>query len=251
MKIARARARFGELETECQAFFDGEPYGIEVKRDQEDRPVYFVQRAQDPPPLIAAIAGDAIQNLRSALDHVAYELVMTNVSGARPLGHVYFPIAESKAKYDAKKAKQLKGVSPAVIDAIDSLRPYKGGDDVLWLLHSLNNIDKHRLLVTVGSFYRSVDLGGHITRKMAKQFPHLTEMPELSAFFRLEGAPPLRVGDDLLSLEPGGDVDPHMQFRFHLAFHEVGICEGEPLMDTLINMVDAVEGVVARLDSLT
>src|SRR5438132_5583994 len=45
--------------------------------------------------------------------------------------------------------------------AIDALRPYKGGNDVLWQLHELNNVDKHRLILTVGSALRSTDLGDY------------------------------------------------------------------------------------------
>ena len=40
------------------------------------------------------------------------------------------------------------------VDAIDAIKPYKGGNDTLWRLHGLNNIDKHRLLITVGLAYR-------------------------------------------------------------------------------------------------
>ena len=46
------------------------------------------------------------------------------------------------------------------IDAIRALEPYKGGKgENLWVLHRLNNIDKHRLIVTVGSSFQSVDVG--------------------------------------------------------------------------------------------
>ena len=33
--------------------------------------------------------------------------------------------------------------------AIDAARPYKGGNQALWSIHELNNIDKHRSLFTV------------------------------------------------------------------------------------------------------
>ena len=36
------------------------------------------------------------------------------------------------------------------VKAIDRLKPYGGGNDFLWRLHGLNNIDRHRLLFTVG-----------------------------------------------------------------------------------------------------
>jgi hypothetical protein len=50
------------------------------------------------------------------------------------------------------------------VAAIDALKPYKGGNDVLWQLHELNNVDKHRLILTVGSAVRSTDLGDHFVQ---------------------------------------------------------------------------------------
>jgi len=51
----------------------------------------------------------------------------------------------------------------AAINAIDTTEPYQGGKGhSLWVLHKLNNIDKHRLLITVGSAYRSFNVGAVI-----------------------------------------------------------------------------------------
>jgi hypothetical protein len=37
---------------------------------------------------------------------------------------------------------------PKAIKFIDALKPYKDGNDALWRIHELNNIDKHRTLFT-------------------------------------------------------------------------------------------------------
>lgn len=41
-----------------------------------------------------------------------------------------------------------KGMCPKAIKAIDALKPYKGGNDALWRIHELDNIDKHCALFT-------------------------------------------------------------------------------------------------------
>jgi len=46
----------------------------------------------------------------------------------------------------------------------------KGGNDVLWQLHELNNVDKHRLILTVGSAVRSTDLGDYFVQCAAPGF---------------------------------------------------------------------------------
>ena len=60
---------------------------------------------------------------------------------------------------------------PALVDA---LKPFRGGNDTLWQLAQLSNIEKHRLLLTVGTVYDSVDNGGHIWRMMVTQTPDAT-----------------------------------------------------------------------------
>jgi hypothetical protein len=94
-----------------------------------------------------AIAGD---------DHFAQQLVIVGMECApvmplRPeeLRQIEFPIAETPEKYEAEKVRKIRRMLPEAIEAIDGLRPYKGGNDALWRIHELDNIDKHRALFTV------------------------------------------------------------------------------------------------------
>src|SRR3990172_3595613 len=132
------------------------------------RPVYHIAGGEDGPPDIARIGGDVIQNLRSALDHLAYQLVLVGTGKPGPFFHVYFPIFDSAPEYKAGKTRQIKGMRQEAIDAIDGIKPYKGGNDTLWQLHSLNRIDKHRLILTAGSAFESVDIGAELTRGMGE-----------------------------------------------------------------------------------
>jgi len=95
-----------------------------------------------------ATAGYIIQNLRTALDHLAFQLVLA--AGNRPTKDTCFPIAKSLDVYEKDKIRKTSGMRPEAIQAIDTLKPYAGGNHFLWGLHSLNNIDKHRVLLTVG-----------------------------------------------------------------------------------------------------
>jgi hypothetical protein len=106
---------------------------------------------------VVAIAGDVVHNLRSALDHLAQQLVRVGLTITPPvvaltdkeLRQVEFPVSETVEKYQADKARKVKGMQPRAIEAIDRLKPYKGGNDALWRIHELDNIDKHRSLFTV------------------------------------------------------------------------------------------------------
>ena len=93
--------------------------------------------------------GEILYNLRSALDHLVWQLVLTN--GKKPGLRNAFPIVKCKSKWQ-RATKRLKGVKPRVEAVIERLQPYTGGlgfpFDVrnFWNLHTLCNIDKHRHL---------------------------------------------------------------------------------------------------------
>src|SRR5712692_6108746 len=98
------------------------------------------------------LAGDIVHNLRAALDHLAQQLALLGCPtlNDKELRQIEFPIAETLCKYEADKARKVKGMRPEAIEAIDRLRPYKDGNHALWRLHELDNIDKHRTLFTFG-----------------------------------------------------------------------------------------------------
>src|SRR5438309_1587988 len=147
---------------------------------------------------------------------------------------------EGGAERDLSKAYvQLKGARPDAIKAIDATKPYKGGDDALWRLHHLNNIDKHRLLLTVGSALRSVDFEP-ITRLItgfAKSAP-LYIKPADRKF-------PLKVRDRLYA-----GIYEGMSFRLDVALGEPQIVEGESLLETVQHMADAVDGLIGGFKPL-
>jgi hypothetical protein len=114
----------------------------------------FDDRFQKVPTLsfdVISLAGDVIHNLRSALDHLANQLALVGCPTLtdKELRQIEFPIAETLKKYEDDKARKVKGMRPEAVKAIDDLKLYKGGNDPLWRLHELDNIDKHRTLFTV------------------------------------------------------------------------------------------------------
>jgi hypothetical protein len=257
IKIERAIKHMHELQAEVQSFLDMQPYKVGVKRDPDTRRlIYYVLSVEQPPPLIAAITGDILQNLRSALDHLAYHLADIGTAGKGPFRHIYFPISENATKYHADLPKKVKGIRPDAIKAIDALKPYGGGNDIFWRLHRLNNIDKHRLLVTVGSAYNSVNIGPMMHRTMKQTwidagFDKADDIPMLDLFLRpADRLFPLRAGDELFVDLPEAELDEQMQFRFEIAFGEPKDVAGEPLTEALQQMIDVVENTVVSFKSL-
>ncbi|MGA8493511.1 MAG: hypothetical protein WB711_24030 [Terriglobales bacterium] len=106
-----------------------------------------------------AIAGDVIHNLRSALDHLTFQLV--EVGGARQgkMHDIRFPIFPTSESYEAGKMRKIEGMRREAIEAIDRLKPYKGGNDALWLLSKLDNTDKHSFFLSIGRYQLLLGVG--------------------------------------------------------------------------------------------
>lgn len=98
---------------------------------------------------LAVIVGDFLHNLRSALDHLAFQLVRFPVEDGgdkTPEDKISFPLCDTPASFERSKWK-VRGSAPGVEAIIEGLQPYSVAQQpFLWLLHELNNWDKHRVL---------------------------------------------------------------------------------------------------------
>src|SRR5688572_5840097 len=75
-KIKWAEKHLGHLHGRITAFMNSRPYKVRAERHPETRqPIYYIDSVEPTPFEIAACAGDVIQNLRAALDHLAWRLV--------------------------------------------------------------------------------------------------------------------------------------------------------------------------------
>jgi uncharacterized protein YbaR (Trm112 family) len=151
LKIERAEKHIDEMERCLEVcFHDEKPYQLAIKNDTDKgESILYVKRAQELPPTLPLIIGDAISNLCSSLDYLACELVTTKECVSSKTA---FPISEGipttrdqKARYEG----QVCGMREDVKKIISDMEPYRGRDNNLWTLHKLNNINKHRALLTV------------------------------------------------------------------------------------------------------
>ncbi len=249
VKIQRANYHAQELKRAVHFFFDTTPYAVSTNRGADGKLFYYVSKVDDLSPAMAAVIGDIIQNLRSALDHIAYRLFIQNGGDKNTAKHIYFPIFESEEKYNSEMARKTKGISAEAIKIIDSIKPYKECNRILWLIHELNNLDKHRLLLTAGSSFNRFDVGEHIKMHMGKGLIDGTDLvfPETPLLFLSPANKsfPLKVGDVLFVDGANSDEIPTMKFEFDIVFHETGIIENESVLETIVDMIDEAKKVVS------
>lgn len=80
LKIERAKKHIREFEQRLEAFRLRNPYGFMREDDPNTGERIYKVRVSEEPPVedLALIAGDAIHQTRSALDHLAWQLVEAN-----------------------------------------------------------------------------------------------------------------------------------------------------------------------------
>ncbi|MER9079950.1 hypothetical protein [Mesorhizobium sp. M0895] len=145
IKVERAYRHISELEAELRQFRERKPYHVFIEHDASAGMNHICYEVRETIPASwGAIIGDAIHNLRSALDLLVNDLVAMH--GVVKRGHARFPIFADDAAWTSS-IKRIKGVSPAVQDTLQRLQPYKTGNRSLRDMHEIDIADKHQLLV--------------------------------------------------------------------------------------------------------
>ena len=251
VKIERAKEHIGNLEAEIRTFFQGNPYAI-VGEDDEDTGDWVLRaRIYHTPPLRwGAIAGDAIHNLRASLD-ILWRLVMYPAGGGEANHLVQFRIYDSTEKFKAHHSREVQGPRKAAVDIYKRLKPYKGGNDLLWLLRTADIIDKHRGLIpaysTVGTTV--IDFSVGMRRLVRDTFPDWGDIPAVPIGLKwADPACPVEDGTELYRVrsELRSQVDMNPKFPFTIAFGEAEILKGKPVVSTLHQFANLVEGIAQQ-----
>lgn len=149
LKIERAEKHIGELHKELTAFQRSHPYEITVEHNsQTGYDCLHIIPFESVPERVMCIVGDAVHNLRTALDYAASDIEFAT-TGQRTK-FTKFPIDDTRQKVENAinggfKHKAPKGVCDFILDVI---QPYRGGNgEPIWQLHALDILDKHKLLI--------------------------------------------------------------------------------------------------------
>lgn len=190
-------------------------------------------------PRLNTLVGEFLHDLRSSLDHLAWQLVLD--AGRTPSRATCFPIADADPGTDKKGERRSPGVpggvSAAARTLIGAAQPYQWGaryrEHPLWLLHQLWNIDKHRYVIAQGS------------RTAIHQMPML--MPPFTFTTALESA--TEHGARLRIVPGDASVDVDMYTTIQIAIHEPDYGIERPLLRTLEEAHEAVDTLIDAVEA--
>jgi hypothetical protein len=153
LKLDRAGEHIDDFVDRYTAWKKAPPYELatELSTDGTENVAILRMRAAFPDDLHCIMA-DAIHNLRTTLDQVAFLLATKIAKCIDPdaLSSVYFPIAGDAKGLDGTLAERTKvgSCNDAIADFYRLLQPYPGGSgEPIVFLNKLDRFDKHRGII--------------------------------------------------------------------------------------------------------
>ena len=260
-RLAWASQHLLRLKEAVAEYEQSEPYSLR----QEFIPTQYMASlyvSSKPLPMeISFMAGDVLHNLRSTLDHLAWQLALS--TGARspsfPLGvdpaskswrSIFFPLKSKPQSGDVWLPEPLRNLSSEAKAFLHDIQPFVASEDpqlaTVWMLQELSNVDKHRvaleavpLLHMTGTLTTTTPLSrARVHRIEYARVPRMLKQETLLA----------RVWFDTVPLSA-----PHLDLKhgIWIAFDDaLGILPGMPVVGTLENCEAMVETILMRANQL-
>ncbi|MGD0914007.1 MAG: hypothetical protein ABR928_19115 [Terracidiphilus sp.] len=231
-KIRHAKLHLDFVKAEIQGYLDAnQSQFVPHASSTPDHPTFAVKPKSPIPEKIGLFVGDCLQNLRTSLDYLIWELVL--VAKNTPSKKNMFPICLTvQAFQSAQRGDLMQGVDSAAIALIESIQPYHDGQPSatsLAILNELTNINKHRRLVlTEFSTLSFSEMSDTLDKWLKAGSPDLSTLAHNTGFDRVVTAEQMKVQGDLIPF---------------VAFNE-GAVTGMGVEFTLEGLVAYVSGVV-------
>lgn len=185
------------------------------------------------PELFALMIGDAVHNLRAALDHLATQIARSVDRDAM----IHFPVTKHrKDLHHRGHLAKMEAALPGSEDLLSNkIRPVDGAQDHLWSFGGIDNDDKHNLIIPTVTLANisglNWNMGGSIFRDCGAGNDAAKPFVAVSAGspFALQGEPKASVK---VSFGPGAPF------------------EGEPVVPTLSDVANLVTEVLDRFEVL-
>jgi hypothetical protein len=151
-KLARARELIPLLQSEIDDYYASDPVRLRLEhREDPKRMEAVVESVHQPPLRLGVLMGEFVHNLRSTLDHLAWQLALTKTR--TPHDKLQFPILDrkpSEAAWRSRVGDQLRCVPPEAVQQIWDLQPFhseRPETNALAIVRELSNEDKHRVIL--------------------------------------------------------------------------------------------------------
>lgn len=217
-KLRRANAHIETLRADIRGAGQGEPYTIPLREDldQDTGTLYIrVDRETARPEQWGLMIGDALHNLRSALDNGWWQLARLHLKREpteQETKRIQFPILKLGGTWNPGNHRSLVG-SVATTFAGELQPDLRGYPADTWhplaTLNRLSNIDKHR------NIHTTVQMLGELRLRFRGEGQKIAEGASGFTVHYFGGRAP-KTGDEIATLPADSwPRDPHMEFEAH------------------------------------
>jgi len=178
-------------------------------------------------------AGVYVNVIRSSLDILATAISARNRVSDNPEAH--FPIYRChQDSIDPKDGiERIKWLSDAERQIIKTLKPYEGGNALLWPLHQLDIMRKHRRLLHVEARFRAV---------------HMIGQGIWATFEPTDGGWVTVDNKTILGRLKRGTPKPDCELSTYIAFDEAVLARREPVIDSLRKFAGLAYSIIESFD---
>jgi len=243
-----AEQHIGKLKSALAELRKTDPCTIAAKKNPETGDVtYYVEHLPVIPVEISLIIGDILHNLRCSLDYLASGLI----GGSRSKSKTNFPIRPHINEWEKSCSRMVGSASKEAIEALRRLRPYEGGDPRFCILHALNNIDKHRLLLTIcaKNTIQTGLQGGEVVGEQLEDIGTFLLSSGIRARIVASNnfpAGPLYTGQEILTVR-ASHAKQQVGFGIEVAFAEPALAKGMPVEITMFALKGCVDRAIREL----
>lgn len=244
LKIERAKKHVNDLNIAIDNFLVEHPFELwsRFKKKPSERAI-FVKQNKPIPDEIPLILGDAVHNLKSALDILAWRMVGDKAPNPK---RVLFPFADTEEGLKGSIGnRQTALAGEKVVRTIKELKPYLGGNKYLYGVQTLDTSDKHHFIITTAQ----------VTQITADDFGLMgiagIAGPGILSF-------DVPIGEALLRQPIGGTRNERRSLRpfeqkenfqpsFKICFGPEQGFDGQPVVQTLLLMVETVANAIEKI----
>jgi len=252
LKLRRAKEHFKAVDDAIQGLKKRKVYRLVGGVVGQGKTRQYLVRFHQSEPLPAdlpLIIGDGCSNLRSALDHLIWQLHVLQAPSFRR--NVKFPIWDKESLFDKNAPRDIRDLTDRQRTTIESLQPYRTRQYGLSLLRDANDTDKHRLMqiVSLRGQFQCIDI--RFDQSKARLRVPLTIRPTVRMIPRgaeiKDGA--IVAWISLNRVSQGTDMYVHDILDIDYAFTGGKVTKLALITPSLILMVSEVSRTISSLES--
>ena len=238
--LNRARELIGELNARSKAFVDMKPYSIVREFDINAREyVHKIVLREALPGGLATVAADALNNLKSTLDQSVCASLL-RIKPDASLSGACFPFGDTEAHFRASAKdtfRKFNNIAPEIVSFITDIKPYKRGNDLLYLMNIISKANRHRILQPV------IIQGNDNVAVMGIYVNPGTWFPATGWDSDKQELVIVRTTNP--------DLKYDLHFAFEVAFGDVEVVGGKPAVPLLSAFLREVERILAGIEGRT